>query len=68
MAGQPDADGRTEKYGGGDGVGEHERADSMLGEDQGTDGTPTDDSTRTGESQAERKQAADLESGEEQLG
>ncbi len=65
MAGQRDTDDRTGKYGGDDGAVEHERADSQPGEDPGTTGTPTGQKPATGKTQAEHKQDAELESGEE---
>ena len=68
MSGERDTEDRTGQYGGDDGAMEHERADSQSGEDPGTTGTPTGRQPASGKSQAERKQDADLASGEEQPG
>ncbi len=68
MSGERDTEDRTGQYGGDDGAMEHERADSQSGEGPGTTGTPTGRQPASGKSQAERKQDADLASGEEQPG
>ena len=63
-----DTEDRTGKYGGDDGAMENERAEIQPGEDPGTTDTPTGRQPGTGKTQAERKQDADLASGEEQPG
>jgi hypothetical protein len=65
---QHDADDRTGKYGGDDGAMEHERAEIQPGEDTGMTATPTGQPTKTGKSQAERKQDKDLKTDEENPG
>ena len=56
---------RTGEYGGDDGAMENERAEITSGEDTGMTATPTGQPTKTGETQAERKQDQDLATGEE---
>jgi len=63
-----DAEDRTGKYGGDDGAMENERADIQPDEDTGMTGTPTEQRTQTGKTQAEDKQDKDLETGEENPG
>lgn len=66
MSGQKqDTEDRTGKYGGDDGAMENERAVITPGEDTGITATPTTQPTKTGKSQAERKQDKDLKTGEE---
>ena len=65
---QRERDDRTGEYGGDDGALENERAEIAPGEDPGITGTPTGQQPQAGKTQAERKQEADLASGEENPG
>lgn len=61
---QRNTDDRTGKYGGGDGAMEHERAETQPGEDTGMSSSPAG-KTAQRKTQAQQKQAKDLETGEE---
>jgi len=65
---QPKTEDRTGKYGGDDGVMENEQALIVPGEDPGAVALTEEEELQQGATPAERKQDADLASGEEQPG
>ncbi len=62
---QQDDEDRTGKYGGDDGALEHEQASIAPGEDPGAVALTEEEELQQGKTQAERKQAKDLKTGEE---
>jgi hypothetical protein len=65
---QQDAEDRTGTYGGDDGALENERELIAPGEDPGAVALTEEEEAQQGKTQPERKQDADLASGEEQPG
>ncbi len=62
---QPKTDDRTGTYGGDDGALENEQALIAPGEDPGAVALTEEEESQQGKTQAERKQAKDLKTGEE---